>query len=82
MQAGLSLLALLPTQTRSNLARLRVSMLAMVSLAPNFQRTLFTPSVMANFDRFELLSLFVQTANAVSNIRLWISCFLVLIVNS
>ena len=60
MQAGFSVLALLLTQTRLNLARVHVSMLVLVSLAPNFQRTLFTPSVWVDFNRFELLSLFVS----------------------
>jgi hypothetical protein len=60
IQAGLSLLALLPTQTRLNLARLHVSMLVLLWLALNFQRTLFTPSVGADFNRFELIFLFVS----------------------
>ena len=64
--AGFSALTLLPTQTRLNRARLRVSMLVSVLLAPNFQRT-FTPSVKADLNRYEILFLFVQTANAVSN---------------
>ena len=67
MQAGLSHLALIPTQTRSNLARLHVSMLVLVWLAPNFQRT-FTLSVKVDFNRFELPFSSFQTANAVSNI--------------
>jgi hypothetical protein len=50
IQAELSHLALIPTQTRSNLARLHVSMLALVWPAPNFQRT-FTLSVKVDFNR-------------------------------